>query len=61
MLIHLGNFSEQSTWDLACGMGKRAPFLHELFTVTMEKDQGKITLEYRKAAQSKQWLRTGMD
>lgn len=46
MLIHLGDFSEQNSLALACGLGKRALFLDELSTAIVEKDQDKITLEY---------------
>lgn len=60
-LLHLGDFSEQNSLELACSMGERALFLHELSTATAEKDQDKIALEYRKDAQSKQQLATGTD
>lgn len=59
-LIHVGDISELNSSDLACGMGKRTFFLHELSTATVERDQGKSILECRKTAQSKQHFGTGM-
>jgi len=59
MLIHLGDFSERNSLDLACGMGKIALFLHELSTATVEKRSGEDHSGVRKGCTVKAMAENG--